>query len=72
MLAINGCIVAMICFIFMDPTLAIRLFDMGVSSTMIGMAFSFMGAFLLLEAQFLDGFVISLKEKLQCSQAYGF
>lgn len=36
--------IAMICLIFMDPTLAVRLSDLGVSNTMVGMAFAIMGA----------------------------
>lgn len=43
MLAILACTIAMICLIFMDPTLAIRLSDLGVSSAMVGMAFAVMG-----------------------------
>jgi predicted MFS family arabinose efflux permease len=43
-MSIIGCMIAMICLIFMDPTLAVRLSDLGVSNTMVGMAFAIMGA----------------------------
>jgi predicted MFS family arabinose efflux permease len=38
-----GCMIGMICLIFMDPTLSVRLTELGMNENNVGVAFAMMG-----------------------------
>ena len=47
-----GCMMAMICLIFMDPTLSVRLTELGMNENNVGIAFAMMGMSFGLGASF--------------------